>query len=135
MKEIEKLARCFEGARVSYNDKGTLYISFNMSFERIAFKKIVDLFYPGKYKTEDIADWNFGVRVSDNNSPRFEEVAERMKEFAWTVEIDRSAGEIVLKDLTITYYAFAKWWEDHRCADFEPQYGLNDREVVLKYNG
>ena len=45
MKEIEELARCFEGARVSHNDEGTLYISFNMSFERIAFKKIVDLFY------------------------------------------------------------------------------------------
>ena len=65
MKEIEKLARCFEGARVLYNDDGTLYISFNMSFERIAFKKIVDLFYSGKYKTEDVADWNFGVRVND----------------------------------------------------------------------
>lgn len=67
MKEIEKLARCFEGARISYNDNGTLYISFNMSFERIAFKKIIDLFYPGKYKTEDVADWNFGVRVGRNN--------------------------------------------------------------------
>ena len=66
MKEIEKLARCFEGARISYNDNGTLYISFNMSFERIAFKKIIDLFYPGKYKTEDVADWNFGVRVSSS---------------------------------------------------------------------
>ena len=65
-KEIEELARCFEGARVSHNDDGTLYISFNISCDRVAFKKIVDLFYPGKYKTEDIADWNFGVRVSDN---------------------------------------------------------------------
>ena len=65
MKEIEELARCFEGARVSYNDDGILYVSFNMSFERIAFKKIVDLFYPGKYKTEDVADWNFGVRVGE----------------------------------------------------------------------
>lgn len=68
MKEIEELARCFEGARVSYNDNGTLYVSFNMSFERIAFKKIVDLFYPGKYKTEDVADWNFGVRVREKNN-------------------------------------------------------------------
>lgn len=72
-------------------------------------------------------DWNL--------SARFEEVAERMKKFAWTVKVDRSAGEIVLKDLVVTYYAFAKWWKDHRCVDFEPQYGLNDREIVLKYNG
>lgn len=135
MKEIEGLARCFEGARISYNDDGTLYISFNMSFERIAFKKIVDFLYPGKYKIEDVADWHYDVRVSDSKSPRFEEVAERMKEFAWTVEIDRSTGEIVLEDLTVTYYAFAKWWEEYGCADFEPQYGLTDREIVLKYNG
>lgn len=135
MKEIEKLARCFEGAKVWYNNEGILCASFSMSFERAAFKKIVDFLYPGKYKIEDVANWHFDVRVSDNNSPRFEEVAERMKEFAWIVEIDRSAGEIVLKDLMVTYYAFAKWWKDHRCADFEPQYGLNDREIVLKYDG
>ena len=128
MKEIEELARCFEGVRVSHNDEGTLYISFNMSFERIAFKKVIDLLYPGKYKTEDIADWNFGVRVS---SSRLEEVAAKMKEFAWTVTIDRSAEEIVLEDLTITYSAFAKWWEEYGCADFEPQYGLNKKEIFL----
>lgn len=68
MKEIEKLARCFEGAKVWYNDEGVLYVSFNMSFERIAFKRIIDLFYPGKYKTEDVADWNFGVRVRGKNN-------------------------------------------------------------------
>lgn len=133
MKEIEELARCFEGAKVWYNDDGTLYISFNMSLERIAFKKVADLFYPGKYKTEDVADWTFGVRVSDNKSSRFEEVTARMKEFAWTVTIDGIADEIVLEDLTVTYYAFAKWWKEYGCADFEPQYGLNKREISLKY--
>lgn len=133
MKEIEELACCFEGAKVWYNDDGTLYISFNMSLERIAFKKVVDLVYPGKYKTEDVADWTFGVRVSDNKSSRFEEVTARMKEFAWTVTIDGIADEIVLEDLTVTYYAFAKWWEEYGCADFEPQYGINKREISLKY--
>lgn len=135
MKEIEELARCFEGARISYNDDGTLYVSFNMSFERIAFKKIVDLFYPGKYKTEDVADWNFGVRVRGSKSSRLEEVASRMMEFAWIVKIDRNADEIVLKDLAVTYYAFAKWWKDYCCVDFEPQYELNNREIILKYVG
>lgn len=135
MKKIENLARCFEGAKVWYSDEGFLRVSFNMSFERASFKKIIDLLYPGKYKVENVADYNFDVRVSDSNSPRFEELAAKMREFAWIIEIDRSANEIILKDLTVTYYAFDKWWKDHSWVGFEPQYGLNDREVVLKYNG